>query len=338
MSAGPGRQRVDVMGREVLAVLVQVGAVGVERVAREAALQLQVGEEVEDEPLEAGLGADRGRCGDWHGGGVLPAAPSTLAAQGGARGEGGGEEERVLLEAAAHRPRRQAGSPRSRRGRPGASRRWWRQPAAVARIAIGTGSSVGTGISTAPRSSSQDRQGVVADRPVALARVGAERRGESRVGRPRASEAWAVSRAAMPPWPRRVSEPMIPGPGPGDHRVPAEPVGGGVEGAGDRDRLVLAAVGRRGGDVAAEQAALAQLGDVAAERTRQRPSPGLHVADLQRPAMPAPRPRPPAPGARAAARPRPASRIRRFGAPFPAISGERRTGSSTGSTGCWIEV
>ncbi len=59
-----GRQRVDVVGGEVLAVLVQVGAVGVERVAREAALQLQVGEEVEDEALEAGLGSDRGRCGN----------------------------------------------------------------------------------------------------------------------------------------------------------------------------------------------------------------------------------------------------------------------------------
>ena len=76
MSAGPAVKRVEVMGGEVLAVLVQVGAVGVERVAREAALQLQVGEEVEDEPLEAGLGARW--IGDDHGGGVLPAAPQPL--------------------------------------------------------------------------------------------------------------------------------------------------------------------------------------------------------------------------------------------------------------------
>ncbi len=34
------------------------------------------------------------------------------------------------------------------------------------------------------------------------------------VGRPRDSDAWALSRAAMPPWPYAVSEPMIPGPGP----------------------------------------------------------------------------------------------------------------------------
>src|SRR4051794_29190150 len=41
-----------------------------------------------------------------------------------------------------------------------------------------------------------------------------ERRGEIRVGRPRLRAAWALSRAAMPPWPRVVSEPMMPGPGP----------------------------------------------------------------------------------------------------------------------------
>ena len=56
----PGLQRVAVVLGEELAVLEQVGAVGVQRVAREAALQLQVGEEVEDEALEAGVGA--GAC------------------------------------------------------------------------------------------------------------------------------------------------------------------------------------------------------------------------------------------------------------------------------------
>ena len=60
MSAGRGLQRVEVVRREVLAVLEQVGAVGVQGVAREAALQLQVGEEVEDQGLEAGVGAGVG--------------------------------------------------------------------------------------------------------------------------------------------------------------------------------------------------------------------------------------------------------------------------------------
>ena len=67
----------------------------------------------------------------------------------------------------------------------------------------------------------------------------------------------------------------------GDDRVPPELAGGGVEGAGYGDRLVLTAVSRPGGDVAAEQVAFAQLSDIAAERARQRPSPGLHIANLQ---------------------------------------------------------
>ena len=77
-----------------------------------------------------------------------------------------------------------------------------------------------------------------------------------------------------------MSEPMIPGPGADEGGVPAEPARG-VERARDRDRLVLAAVGGRRGDVAAEQPALAQLGDVATKRAGQRPAPGLHVADLR---------------------------------------------------------
>ena len=54
-------QRIPFVGGEVFPVLEQVGAVGVEGVAGEAPLQLQVGEEVEDEGLEAGLGARFGR-------------------------------------------------------------------------------------------------------------------------------------------------------------------------------------------------------------------------------------------------------------------------------------
>ena len=49
----PHRERVGFVRGEEFPVLEQVGAVGVQRVAREAPLQLQVGEEVEDEALEA---------------------------------------------------------------------------------------------------------------------------------------------------------------------------------------------------------------------------------------------------------------------------------------------
>src|SRR5690242_15861749 len=71
------------------------------------------------------------------------------------------------------------------------------------------------------------------------------------------------------------------GAGADDHRVPVKAVDGGVDPACDRDRLALAAIGRAGADAAAEQPPLAQLRNVAAERSRQRPSPRLHVADLQ---------------------------------------------------------
>ena len=114
MSAGRASSASSVVGGEVLAVLEQVGAVGVERVAREAALQLQVGEEVEDQALEAGVGAGpapaRGRWldRDRHGGWFSRAAPHPLRRKAGARGERGGEEERVLLEV---RPIVRAGRP-----------------------------------------------------------------------------------------------------------------------------------------------------------------------------------------------------------------------------------
>ena len=56
----PRLQRVEAVGGEVLPVLEEVGAVGVQGVAGEAALQLQVGEEVEDQALEAGVGTGAG--------------------------------------------------------------------------------------------------------------------------------------------------------------------------------------------------------------------------------------------------------------------------------------
>jgi hypothetical protein len=70
------------------------------------------------------------------------------------------------------------------------------------------------------------------------------------------------------------------GTGADQSRIPAEPVRRRVEGAGGRERLVLAAVDRRRGDVAAKQTALAQLDNIAAERARQRAAAGLHIADL----------------------------------------------------------
>ncbi len=70
-----------------------------------------------------------------------------------------------------------------------------------------------------------------------------------------------------------------------DDRLPAEPARGRVEAADEADRLVLAAVGGAGGDVAAEQPALAQLGDVARQRARQRRAGALDEPEPQ------PRPR-----------------------------------------------
>ena len=138
----------------------------------------------------------------------------------------------------------------------------------------------------------------------------------------------------MPPWPRRVSEPMMPGPGPAIDRVPAELLAAASRAPGDRDRLVLAAVGGRGGDVAAEQAALAQLGDVAAERAGQGAARRLHVADLE--------PGDACAAAQAAGARCPCSGRTSTGidtlAPFRCAflhpRHKRRTGSSTGSTGC----
>ena len=227
MSAGRASQRVELVRGEELAVLEQVGAVGVERVAREAALQLQVGEEVEDEALEAGRRLpERGLDCDGHGGWFcagrlipLGARDHALAhpayARAGARPRRGARRRRAG-------PRRCRGPSfgpegrwrRSRRGRAELRGAGGDRPPRSASCAATSGSPAGTGTSTAPSSSSQHRQRVVADAAVALAGVGAERRGESRVGRPRARAAWALSSAAMPPWPRRVSEPMIPGPGP----------------------------------------------------------------------------------------------------------------------------
>ena len=67
-------QRIVLRAREPLAVLQEVGAVGLERVARKAALELEVGEKVEQQVLE------RLRCGrrsdDGHG-------PPCFAAEGG---------------------------------------------------------------------------------------------------------------------------------------------------------------------------------------------------------------------------------------------------------------
>ena len=127
----------------------------------------------------------------------------------------------------------------------------------------------------------EDGVGVVAQAAVALAGVAA---GEARGDQRREAEARGRrGRCRGRPCRRgrsAVSEPMMPGPGP--TRTASQPSAvGGVEGADGAERLVLAAVGRGGGDVAAEQAALAQLGDVAGERARQGAAARLHVADPQ---------------------------------------------------------
>ena len=130
----------------------------------------------------------------------------------------------------------------------------------------------------------------------------------------------------------------MPGPGPTRAASQPRPVGG-VEGADGAERLVLAAVGGRGGDVAAEQAALAQLGDVARERAGQRAAAGLHVADLQPGRGLRRRPG----GRREVAVQRQDQDRDRTGAPVSAASGDlpRTRGSIAprpASTGCWSEV
>ena len=73
-----GGQRVHIPAGEVGAELQEVGAVGLERVAREAALELEVGQEVEQLMLEAPrLGADHR-----HGSGFARAAARPLACKG----------------------------------------------------------------------------------------------------------------------------------------------------------------------------------------------------------------------------------------------------------------
>jgi hypothetical protein len=66
---------------------------------------------------------------------------------------------------------------------------------------------------------------------------------------------------------RRAEDPR---PWADDDRLPPEPTGGRVEAAHEADRLVLAPVGGTGGHVAAEQAEVAKLADVARHRPRER--------------------------------------------------------------------
>src|SRR4051812_23047694 len=69
-----------------------------------------------------------------------------------------------------------------------------------------------------------------------------------------------------------------------ERRLPAEPPGC-VERSGDRDRLLLATVGGRDGDVAREQAALPQLDYIAAQRPGESPTGCLHITDPRRRAL-----------------------------------------------------
>ena len=78
------RRRVEAVAREEVAELQQVGAVGLQRVARQAALELEVGEEVEHVVLERA----RGGCwaGDGHAGPGSPRAARFIPVQRGVRG------------------------------------------------------------------------------------------------------------------------------------------------------------------------------------------------------------------------------------------------------------
>ena len=178
--------------------------------------------------------------------------------------------------------------------------------------------------------------GVVAEAAVALAGVaGGQARAETTVGSFRDSDrvgAVEGGHAAVAELGVGADDPRA---GADQDRVPAEGARRGVEGADRAERLVLAAVGRRRGDVAAEEAALAQLGDVAGEGPGQRAAAGLDVAD------PDPRPRlrrrpgGRARGGRAAAGPRPgrSPRSARSPPPPPDRPGAGARSSSASSRG-----
>ena len=127
----------------------------------------------------------------------------------------------------------------------------------------------------------QHRGRVVAEPAVAVARIGARHpRAEHRRQAECERRVRRVERrhAAVPEARRRAEDP---GPGADDDRLPAEPARRGVEPADQADRLVLAAVSGPGGDVAAQQAQLAQLAHVARQRARQRRARSLEEADAQ---------------------------------------------------------
>ena len=75
----------------------------------------------------------------------------------------------------------------------------------------------------------------------------------------------------------REAEPRMPGPGP--HSATSQRVGSRGQRLGRRDRLVLAAVGRARGDVAAEQPARAQVLTTRESAAGQRAARRLDVAD-----------------------------------------------------------
>ena len=89
---------------------------------------------------------------------------------------------------------------------------------------------------------------------------------------------------------RRIGA-QYPGAGPHHGRVPAERGEPRVERAGHRDRVVLAAERRAGGDVARQQAALAQDPHVARQRTGEGAARRLHVSEPRPRALLRQRPR-----------------------------------------------
>ena len=103
----------------------------------------------------------------------------------------------------------------------------------------------------------------------------------------------------MPPWPSAVAEPRIPGPGRRSRRPSRASSAAACSAPGTLIASDSPPYAARGADVAAEQPALAKLGDVARERRRAARRP---ASARSRPSAPAPRrarPRRPARAARA---------------------------------------
>lgn len=127
----------------------------------------------------------------------------------------------------------------------------------------------------------EDGAGVVAQALVAVAEVGAGEAGGDQGGEAQGENGMGVFQGCHAAVAVRGAGADDSRAGSDEDRVPAQLVGGGIQGAHRADRLVFAAVGRRCGDVAVEEAAFAQLLHVAGEGAGQCAAARLHVADPQ---------------------------------------------------------